>query len=125
VNTHRFCTNWEQSASATPDKILDLQVMGADLEYFRWIFDALDGKKTSWLSRRGARRKFSCGHPPLKKGEEACSFCLAEVYERLDGIRDTLEAVRKRAQAQDLRGFLAEHITESELLYVLGLAEVK
>lgn len=27
------------------------QVNDTDLEYLRWIFDALDGKKTSWISR--------------------------------------------------------------------------
>lgn len=27
------------------------QVNDTDLDYLRWIFDALDGKKTSWLSK--------------------------------------------------------------------------
>ena len=32
----------------------DYLVNPADLEYMRWIFDALDGKSTSWISRIGA-----------------------------------------------------------------------
>ena len=30
--------------------VFDLQVNDTDIDYFRWVFDALDGKKTSWLS---------------------------------------------------------------------------
>jgi len=43
-NTHRLCVN-------TVGEVFDLQVNKTDLGYFRWILDALDGKKTSWLSR--------------------------------------------------------------------------
>ena len=32
--------------------VFDLHVNKTDLDWFRWIFDALDGKKTSWLSMR-------------------------------------------------------------------------
>ena len=42
-NTHRLCIK--------TGEVFDLQVNKADLGYFRWILDALDGKKTSWLSR--------------------------------------------------------------------------
>ncbi len=42
-NTHRLCIK--------AGEVFDLQVNKTDLGYFRWIFDALDGKKTSWLSR--------------------------------------------------------------------------
>lgn len=48
-NTHRFCIN--ESLSAKDSKVIDLQVNNTDLDYFRWIFDALDGKVTSWLSK--------------------------------------------------------------------------
>jgi hypothetical protein len=43
MNTHRICI--------VAGEVIDLQVNGTDLEWFRWIFDALDGKATSWLSR--------------------------------------------------------------------------
>ena len=43
-NTHRFCIN--------ADGVFPLQVNKTDLGYFRWIFDALDGETTSWLSKR-------------------------------------------------------------------------
>lgn len=46
VNTYRFCLK-----NVLPNKeIFDLQVNDNDLQFFRWIFDSLDGKKTSWLS---------------------------------------------------------------------------
>lgn len=45
-NTHRICIN-------AGEPVFDLQVNASDLERFRWVFDALDGKSTSWLSRRG------------------------------------------------------------------------
>ena len=32
------------------------QVNDTDLEYLRWIFDALDGKTSSWISRIGATK---------------------------------------------------------------------
>lgn len=41
-NTHRLCIK--------TDGVFDLQVNTNDLDWFRWIFDAVDGKKTSWLS---------------------------------------------------------------------------
>ena len=47
-NTHRLCIR--------TDDVFDLQVNATDLGYFRWILDALDGKKTSWLSRVEAQR---------------------------------------------------------------------
>ncbi len=45
-NTHRFCIR------CTDNSLQDYQVNDNDLQWFRWIFDALDGKKTSWLSKR-------------------------------------------------------------------------
>lgn len=51
MNTHRFCINQKQEEIPTVG-IFDLQVNDTDLEAFRYIFDALDGKVTSWLSRR-------------------------------------------------------------------------
>ena len=44
-NNHRICIN-------AGDPVFDLQVNDTDLDWFRWIFDALDGKATSWLSTR-------------------------------------------------------------------------
>ena len=53
VNTHRFCINAGCiNKTVKCDGIFDLQVNSTDLQWFRWIFDALDGKKTSWLSKR-------------------------------------------------------------------------
>lgn len=42
MNTHRLCINAEG--------VFDLQVNASDLDWFRWVFDAIDGKRTSWLS---------------------------------------------------------------------------
>lgn len=47
-NIYRICLN----GAADNGGVFDLQVNDTDLGYFRWIFDALDGKATSWLSRR-------------------------------------------------------------------------
>lgn len=47
-NTHRMCLR----ESDPPYGIGDYQVDANDLDWFRWIFDALDGKATSWLSNR-------------------------------------------------------------------------
>ena len=47
-NTHRFCMDTRETGHG----IFDLQVNDTDLDMLRWIFDALDGKKTSWLSKR-------------------------------------------------------------------------
>lgn len=43
LNTHRLCIN--------TDEVFDLQVNVSDVDWFRWIFDAIDGKSTSWLSK--------------------------------------------------------------------------
>ena len=45
VNTQRICIN-----AGLP--VFDLQVNHSDLDWLRWIFDALDGKATSSLSKR-------------------------------------------------------------------------
>jgi len=45
LNTHRLCIKTDTEGA------FDLQVNTSDLDWFRWIFDAMDGKKTSWLSR--------------------------------------------------------------------------
>ena len=52
-NTHRVCFN----GVAENGGVLDLQVNGSDLEWMRWVLDALDGRETSWLSRRGAAER--------------------------------------------------------------------
>ncbi len=49
LNTHRFCIRCPDVENG-PFMIHDYQVNDNDLQWFRWIFDALDGKKTSWLS---------------------------------------------------------------------------
>lgn len=41
-NTHRICIKTEE--------VFDLQVNVSDLDWFRWIFDAIDGKRTGCLS---------------------------------------------------------------------------
>ncbi len=43
-NTHRVCIN--------ADSVFDLQVNKTDLGWFRWVFDALDGQRSSWLSKQ-------------------------------------------------------------------------
>jgi hypothetical protein len=45
MNTHRLCIRFEDDGST-----VDMQVNATDLGWMRWILDALDGKKTSWLS---------------------------------------------------------------------------
>ena len=47
-NDYRFCLN----GAAENGGVFDLMVNDTDLGWFRWIFDALDGKTTSWLSKR-------------------------------------------------------------------------
>lgn len=42
LNTHCICFKNEE--------VVDFQVNMSDLDWFRWVFDAIDGKKTSWLS---------------------------------------------------------------------------
>lgn len=52
VNDKRICFKpFDDNA------VIDYQVNDADLEWFRWIFDALDGKKTSWMSRIGEKNE--------------------------------------------------------------------
>jgi len=43
-NTYRICIK--------TDTVFDLQVNKTDLDWFRWVFDALDGKSSSWLSQK-------------------------------------------------------------------------
>lgn len=45
LNTHRICIKTEGVFG-----LFSLQVNVSDLDWFRWVFDAIDGKKTSWLS---------------------------------------------------------------------------
>ncbi len=53
TNTHRLCMNADQDPKAPKSQVWSLQVNASDLDWLRWVFDALDGKETSWLSRRG------------------------------------------------------------------------
>lgn len=54
VNTHRLCINAD-SPDESRKMLTDLQVNKSDLDWFRWLFDAIDGRKTSWLSNREGR----------------------------------------------------------------------
>ncbi len=47
-NHYRICLN----RVLPNNEVFDLQVNNTDLDWFRWLFDALDGKQTSWLSKR-------------------------------------------------------------------------
>ena len=47
INTDRICMDTRETGHG----IFDLQVNDSDLEWLRFIFDALDGKKTSWMSK--------------------------------------------------------------------------
>ena len=44
INLYRICIR--------TDEVFDLMVNNSDLDWLRWIFDSLDGKATSWLSRQ-------------------------------------------------------------------------
>jgi hypothetical protein len=46
ANTHRLCMRNTDSG-----EVIDWMTNGNDLEQLRWVFDALDGKCTSWLSK--------------------------------------------------------------------------
>ena len=43
--------NYYRVCLRSDGEIFDFRVNDTDLDWFRWIFDALDGKKTSWLSK--------------------------------------------------------------------------
>ena len=45
-NYYRICINVEGDRAG-----VDYCVNNTDINYLRWILDALDGKKTSWLSK--------------------------------------------------------------------------
>lgn len=47
TNLYRICIRMDDKMP-----IFDLQVNDSDLEWFRWIFDALDGKVSCWLSKK-------------------------------------------------------------------------
>ena len=50
-NNHRLCLKFEPKDGEVEGEVIDIQLNDSDLGYIRWIFDALDGKKTSWLSK--------------------------------------------------------------------------
>ena len=50
-NKYRFCIRFNDS------DIVDIQCNDSDLDYFRSIFDSLDGKKTSWLTLQESYRQ--------------------------------------------------------------------
>lgn len=45
-NYYRICVNIPDDGTGC-----DYLVNNTDIEYLRWILDALDGKTTSWISR--------------------------------------------------------------------------
>ena len=49
-NDVRFCIN-ETHQPGKDANVFDLKCNPSDLDWIRFIFDALDGKKTSWLSK--------------------------------------------------------------------------
>lgn len=49
MNTHRLCLPQAD--------IMDLQVNRSDLNWFRWVYDALDGKSTSFTGTTAAESK--------------------------------------------------------------------
>ena len=57
INTHRFCM-------VTDTEIAHYQVNKTDLDWLRWIFDAIDGEESSWLSRRAR----AMGKRPQQEG---------------------------------------------------------
>jgi len=90
-NTHRICF-FDGIHPPQP-----FMVNETDLEYFRWIFDAIDGKKTSWLSRRDAPPQ--C--PVRLTTEKVCDSELADVSEQsredrvknLDELRESTSVI--------------------------------
>lgn len=81
LNTHRVCLN----GAADDGRVFDLQVNASDLGWLRWIFDALDGLKTSWLSReseQGERVECGiCGGATYLVQYHKCVGCDTEFYE--------------------------------------------
>ena len=51
-NTYRFCLNFLEPPIPS---VFDLQVNGNDLDWFRWVFDKLDGRTTSWISEHSKK----------------------------------------------------------------------
>jgi hypothetical protein len=51
-NDVRVCFN-ETHQPPPNHKPLDFKMNPSDLDWIRFVFDALDGKETSWLSKRG------------------------------------------------------------------------
>ncbi|KKN31810.1 hypothetical protein LCGC14_0820000, partial [marine sediment metagenome] len=75
-NTHRFCLN----GAADDGGVFDLQVNATDLDWLRWIFDALDGKRTSWLSGRAEPTQATAGDKPEQKTNEELAASLKEKF---------------------------------------------
>lgn len=61
INTYHFCLNSDYGSC--------YEVNDTDLERFRWIFDGLDEKRTSWLSAPLCRK---CGNAMAKVIEYSC-----------------------------------------------------
>ena len=69
-NTHRMCQRDGDDGS-----VYDWQVNATDLDGFRWIFDALDGKVTSWRSKRMTRETAPGIREVMEMMDRAASSC--------------------------------------------------
>ena len=70
-NHHRFCLN----GVADNGGVFDLQVNNSDLQWFRWLFDALDGKNTANMnSPEQAAKDLLVGFNKGLEGEELFEF---------------------------------------------------
>jgi hypothetical protein len=67
VNTHRICIN-------AGEPIFDLQVNASDLLWFRYIFDALDGRSTSFVGSSRALPAPDAGRGSDTKAEGTVEF---------------------------------------------------
>ncbi len=54
INDLRVCLN-ETHQPPPHAKVIDFKVNDSDLDWFRFVYDALDEKRTSWLSTRNER----------------------------------------------------------------------
>lgn len=70
INTHQFCLREGHNSC--------FEVNGNDLDWFRWIFDGLDGKITSWISEPLCEK---CGMPMTKVTEYTCDCATIPIIE--------------------------------------------
>jgi hypothetical protein len=80
INDLRLCLNETHQPPPTA-KIVDFKVNASDLDWFRFVMDALDGKRTSWLSRRGERTRVQAAVERLENVQEDAQ----ELHRKLAG----------------------------------------